>query len=69
MIRAPVIHVNSDNPEATVWAAHIASSYHTFHEDIVIDLIGYRRHGHNETDEPSFTQPGLYKQLKSIQQS
>ena len=65
VIRAPVIHVNSDNPEAAVWAAHIASSYrNTFHEDIVIDLIGYRRHGHNETDEPSFTQPGLYKTIK-----
>jgi 2-oxoglutarate dehydrogenase E1 component len=65
IVRAPIIHVNADHPEMVVWAAKIAVAFRNkFHEDIVIDLIGYRRHGHNETDEPSFTQPLLYKKIK-----
>lgn len=65
VIRAPVLHVNSDKPEAVIWAAKLASMFRNkFHQDIVIDLIGYRRHGHNETDEPAFTQPVLYKKIK-----
>lgn len=64
MIRTPVFHVNADDPEAVLWVTKIAVAYrYKFKKDIVIDLIGYRRHGHNETDEPAFTQPVLYKQI------
>lgn len=60
----PVIHVNADDPLACIAAARIAFSYRaTFRKDFVIDLIGYRRHGHNEGDEPNFTQPVLYDQI------
>ena len=66
IVRAPVLHVNADDPEAVVWTAYLAVLYRQrFQKDIVIDLIGYRRHGHNETDEPSFTQPQMYKFIKS----
>jgi 2-oxoglutarate dehydrogenase E1 component len=66
VIRAPVLHVNSQDPEAVIWAARLACSFRDkFHHDIVIDLIGYRKYGHNETDEPTFTQPLMYAQLKT----
>ena len=60
----PVIHVNADEPEACIEAACTAIAYRQkFHKDFVIDLIGYRRYGHNEGDEPRFTQPVMYRQI------
>ena len=65
MIEAPILHVNGDDPEAVVWATEIALEYRQkFHCDVVIDMYCYRRHGHNESDEPAFTQPVLYNRIK-----
>ncbi|GAC1589847.1 MAG: 2-oxoglutarate dehydrogenase E1 component [Ginsengibacter sp.] len=61
MVQAPVFHVNGDDPEAVVKASQIAMLYRQeFNSDIFIDMVCYRRHGHNEGDDPKFTQPGLY---------
>lgn len=65
MVQAPVLHVNGDDPEAVVKAAELAVQYRQeFNEDIFIDMVCYRRHGHNEGDDPSFTQPKLYDLIK-----
>ncbi|MCA9738904.1 MAG: 2-oxoglutarate dehydrogenase E1 component, partial [Gemmatimonadetes bacterium] len=62
----PVIHVNADDPAACLGATRLAMAYRArFADDIVIDLIGYRRHGHNEGDEPAYTQPRLYDRVRS----
>src|SRR5216110_4050887 len=62
---APIIHVNADDPEACLAAARLAMMYRDkFHADVVIDVVGYRRHGHNEGDEPAYTQPLLYERIK-----
>jgi 2-oxoglutarate dehydrogenase E1 component len=65
-IQAPIMHVNGDDPEAVARAARLAIDYRLqFGQDIVIDIVGYRRHGHNESDEPAFTQPVMYQAIRN----
>ncbi|GHF38113.1 2-oxoglutarate dehydrogenase E1 component [Seohaeicola zhoushanensis] len=66
MVEAPIFHVNGDDPEAVVHAAKVATEFRQkFHKDVVIDIFCYRRFGHNEGDEPMFTNPIMYKRIKT----
>ncbi len=66
MVEAPIFHVNADNPEAVVHVAKIAIEFRMrFQKPVVVDMVCYRRHGHNESDEPSFTQPIMYRKIRS----
>jgi 2-oxoglutarate dehydrogenase E1 component len=73
MIQAPIFHVNGDDPEACARAARLAYDYREeFHRDVVLDIVCYRRHGHNEGDDPSYTQPQMYKiidQMRSVRKA
>ncbi len=66
-IQVPILHVNGDDPEAVVWCANFAAEFRqAFGCDVVLDIVCYRRHGHNETDEPAFTQPIMYRAIGAM---
>ena len=67
-VQAPILHVNGDNPEAVLFCSRLAAEFrHEFATDFVLDIVCYRRHGHNETDEPAFTQPIMYRAIRDMQ--
>ncbi|HEX4591460.1 MAG TPA: thiamine pyrophosphate-dependent enzyme, partial [Gemmataceae bacterium] len=66
MIQAPIFHVNAEDAESAVWLAELCTDFRqTFHRDVVLDLVCYRKHGHNEGDNPAFTQPVMYAKIKN----
>ncbi|HKQ48292.1 MAG TPA: 2-oxoglutarate dehydrogenase E1 component [Phycisphaerae bacterium] len=68
MLQIPIFHVNGEDPEAVAFVVNVAMDFRqTFRKDVVIDMYGYRRHGHNELDEPSFTQPVMYRAVRERQ--
>ncbi|MBF0664095.1 MAG: 2-oxoglutarate dehydrogenase E1 component [Brevundimonas sp.] len=68
MVQAPIFHVNGDDPEAVVFAAKVATEFRQkFHKDVVVDMFCYRRFGHNEGDDPTFTQPLMYSKIRALQ--
>ncbi len=67
MVQAPIFHVNGDDPEAVVFAAKVAAEYRQkFNKDVVVDMFCYRRFGHNEGDDPTFTQPVMYAKIRAL---
>ncbi len=67
LVQAPILHVNGDDPEAVVFCAHLAHDFRArFHKDVVLDMVCYRRHGHNEADEPAATQPVMYRTIREL---
>ncbi len=67
MVQAPIFHVNGDDPEAVVFAAKVAAEFRQkFHKDVVVDMFCYRRFGHNEGDDPTFTQPVMYSKIRAL---
>lgn len=67
VVNAPIFHVNADDPDACINCARIATEYRSkFKRDVVLDIVGYRRNGHNEADEPMFTQPLMYQRIRKL---
>ena len=67
VVQAPIFHVNGDDPEAAMRVVHMAFEYRAqFRRDVVIDIVCYRRHGHNEADDPAYTQPLMYRKIREL---